>query len=229
MLLLGAQIMQIGTDRIPPVTLATVILNAVIYMRLLPFLPSVYGACTSNVNVLRDKQWQRLLLSSFYHLDDMHLYFNMVSFIWKGLILERTLKSRKFLIIIAIFSVLTQLVMLGLNQAFAEMFTNDQYKYTCAAGFSAVIFALKVLTTSSSNDNVSVMGLPIGVPSKYACWVELILIQFLVPNASFTGHLAGILVGLLYTHGPFLAKIINVIDDILSGIVYIVIYKCFNF
>lgn len=42
----------------------------------------------------------------------------------------------------------------------------------------------------------------IPVPSKYIFWAELVLIQLITPNVSFVGHLAGILVGLLYTKGP---------------------------
>ena len=44
------------------------------------------------------------------------------------------------------------------------------------------------------------MGIPIG--SKYAVWAELVLIQIISPNASFVGHLAGILVGLAHIYGP---------------------------
>ena len=217
--LLATQIMQIGPGRIPPVTLITVIVNVVIYMGLIPNLPSVHGACTSNHYVLNKKEWLRLCTSSFYHLDDMHLYYNMASFIWKGITLERKMKSKKFLIVIALFSVLTQVVMLMLNKLFAEAFLNRQYLSTCAAGFSAVIFSLKVLTTYNSDGNVNVMGLPISVSLRYACWVELILIHFLVPNSSFTGHLSGILVGLLYTHGP-LRKLVKVVNHCISGLYY---------
>ena len=58
--------------------------------------------------------------------------------------LESRMGSKKFGIIIALFSLLTQVVMLGVNKCLAELFTNDQYLHTCAAGFSAVIFSLKV-------------------------------------------------------------------------------------
>ncbi|CAI4228241.1 unnamed protein product [Auanema sp. JU1783] len=51
------------------------------------------------------------------------------------------------------------------------------------------------------NDHSSILGwLPI--PAKYACWAELILIEFVTPNSSFVGHFSGILTGLLYTYGP---------------------------
>ena len=42
----------------------------------------------------------------------------------------------------------------------------------------------------------------IRVSGKYAVWLELLAIQLMVPNASFVGHLAGILVGVSYTQGP---------------------------
>uniref|UniRef100_A0A7M5V7F1 Peptidase S54 rhomboid domain-containing protein n=2 Tax=Clytia hemisphaerica TaxID=252671 RepID=A0A7M5V7F1_9CNID len=216
LLLLGSQIMQIGVDRIPPVTLLTVALNAAIYLRVVPGLPSVHSACTSNNFVFKKKEWKRLFLSSFYHLDDMHLYFNMVSFIWKGMKLEQDLGRRKFISLLAVFSVATQLMMLGLNHSLYLAFKNQDYLFTCAAGFSAVLFALKVLTTASSDGNQSVMGLPIVVPTRYACWVELVLIQILVPNASFTGHLAGILVGLLYVYGP-LKPLVKILSKIVGG------------
>lgn len=53
-----------------------------------------------------------------------------------------------------------------------------------------VIFALKVLTTHyERNPYTSVYRF--SMPSKYAVWAELLIIHFLVPNASFIGHLAG--------------------------------------
>ena len=216
LLLLAGQVSRIGVDRITPVTLAIVAVNVLIYLRLIPNLPKVHGACTSYSKVIKDRQYGRIIASSFYHLDDMHLYFNMVSFIWKGIKLENKLKSRRFFILIAVFSILTQVVMLLLNYMLYEAFNNSQYLYTCAAGFSAVIFGLKVLTTSHSNNSVSVMGMPLLVPARYACWVELILIQILVPQASFTGHLSGILVGLICVYGP-LKKIIKLLDKLASG------------
>ena len=66
---------------------------------------------------------------------------------------------------------------------------------------SGVIFALKVLTTHYDRSGQHYfMGTPIG--SKYIVWAELLYIQMISPNASFVGHLAGILVGLAYIYGP---------------------------
>ena len=53
-----------------------------------------------------------------------------------------------------------------------------------------VIFALKVITTHMLPAGMHyVMGV-FPVPSRYAVWAELGIIQFLVPNASFLGMYA---------------------------------------
>lgn len=55
--------------------------------------------------------------------------------------------------------------------------------------------------------------------AKYAVWVELVLIQLFVPNASFTGHLAGILVGMAYVYGP-LKYFMDLLYSLVKGIVF---------
>lgn len=207
--LLAMQIYQVGIRHIPPTTLATVALNVAIYLRALnsffkSFIryPSITNICVSTSQVLYKRDWPRLFLAAWFHLDEWHLYYNMASFLWKGIQLERRLGTIYFAYLIAVFSVLTNLVMVGVNIAAAELLDNGSYIHTCAAGFSGVIFALKVLSTHySPRDSQRIMGI-INVPSRWACWIELVVIQLIVPRASFTGHLAGILVGLAYIKGP---------------------------
>lgn len=54
------------------------------------------------------------------------------------------------------------------------------------------------------------------MPGKYAAWAELLLIHLLVPNASFIGHLAGILSGLIYT-STFVGTVIDTILNFITG------------
>lgn len=208
LLLLFTQLYNFGFNRIPPVTLAFIAGNVGIYLRLLPNIPGLGEACVSAHHVWFNGDWKRLVFASFFHLDDWHLYYNMASFLWKGKSLESSMGSQMFLFVLGVFSVLTSAVLVGLDVAFANLFNDPSYLYTCAAGFSGVIFALKVLTTYELPHGTSmVMGM-FPIPMRYACWAELILIQLLVPNASFTGHLAGIIVGMLYVKGP-LKSIMN--------------------
>ncbi|XP_033097221.1 rhomboid-related protein 4-like [Anneissia japonica] len=209
LVLLFMQLARFGFNHIPPTTLITIGLNVAVYLKVLnKFLysligkPSIQRVCVSAVSVWYRGDWSRLLLAAWFHLDDWHLYYNMISFLWKGRFLEQLIGSYYFAYLIAVFSVVTNIVMIGINIMAAEFLEDDSYILSCAAGFSGVIFALKVVTTHlMPNHRQSIMGI-FSVPSQWACWVELVLIQVLVPRASFTGHLAGILVGLAYIKGP---------------------------
>lgn len=198
LLLLASQVFQVGLDNIPPVTLAVLGLN--VYLYLFPAAP-LMKACVSVQQAYWFKDWRRLLLSPLHHADDWHLYFNMASFLWKGIKLERRLGGPWFLYLLSVFSLLTGVVYLVLEAVLTELTDDPSYSMTCAVGFSGVLFALKVLNNHYHPGGVTyVMGLP--VSNRYVSWVELVLIHITSPGTSFVGHLAGILVGLLYTSGP---------------------------
>lgn len=203
--LLAMQIMNIGIENIPPVTLISTILQVAIFLEigdLYRWFPSPGHVCISAFNVWDRKEWYRIILGSLYHAHDFHLYYNMASFLWKGRQLERRCGSVYFGFLLAVFTVLTSIVYVALSIALSEVLDDRSYRMTCAVGFSGVIFALKVLVTHYSPSGTQyAMGI-IPVPSKYIFWAELVLIQLITPNASFVGHLAGILVGLLYIKGP---------------------------
>ncbi|XP_036093156.1 rhomboid-related protein 4 isoform X5 [Rousettus aegyptiacus] len=198
LLLLLSQIYYVGVNNIPPVTLATLALNTWFFLS--PLKP-LHSSCLSVEKCYQQKDWQRLLLSPVHHADDWHLYFNMVSLLWKGINLERRLGSKWFACVVATFSLLTGVVYLFLELALAEFMDEPGFRRNCAVGFSGVLFALKVLNNHYFPGGfVNVMGFP--VPNKFACWAELVAIHLMLPGASFAGHLSGILIGLMYTHGP---------------------------
>uniref|UniRef100_A0A9R1SQ03 Rhomboid domain containing 1 n=2 Tax=Cyprinus carpio TaxID=7962 RepID=A0A9R1SQ03_CYPCA len=198
LLLLAGQVFQLGIDNIPPVTLATLGLN--VYLFLFPAKP-LLQTCLSVQEAFWYRDWRRLLLSPFHHVDDMHLYFNMASLLWKGINLERKLGGAWFAYLLSVFSVLTGLVYLLLETGLTHMTEDSSYSLQCAVGFSGVLFGLKVVNNHYHPGGANyIMGLLIA--NRYACWVELVLIHIMNPGTSFVGHLAGILVGLLYTTGP---------------------------
>ncbi|XP_054977704.1 rhomboid-related protein 4 [Sorex araneus] len=212
LIMLLSQIFHVGVNNIPPVTLATLALN--IWLFLSPLKP-LYSSCLSVEQCYQHRDWQRLLLSPLHHADDWHLYFNMVSMLWKGINLEKRLGSRWFACVLATFSVLTGLVYLVLEFALAEFLDEPDFRRNCAVGFSGVLFALKVLNNHYCPGGfVNVLGFP--VPNRFACWAELVAIHFFTPGTSFAGHLAGILVGLMYVHGP-LKKIMEACAGIFSS------------
>ena len=208
LLLMGMQFFRFfnflsGSDRFFPVTLGVLALNVAVYMRpdVGVLWPSV-EVCISATKVWLQRQWRPLLLSPFVHGHDYHLFYNMASFMWKAVTLERHFGSPYFLYMTAVFSLLSGLVYVAINILLTEFLDIWSYMNSCAVGFSAVIFALKVVTTHLQPEGVvMVMGI-IPVPSRLACWAELVIISVIVPNASFVGHLSGILVGLAFVSGP---------------------------
>lgn len=81
-------------------------------------------------------EWRRLLLAPFHHADDWHLYFNMVSLLWKGMNLERRLGTAWFIYVLSVFSVLTGAVYLLLEALLTELADDQSYSQACAVGFS---------------------------------------------------------------------------------------------
>ncbi|ESO96657.1 hypothetical protein LOTGIDRAFT_207912 [Lottia gigantea] len=213
LILLGSQIMNVGVKKIPPVTLALIAGQVAIFLDFLPqYFYSANAVCMSSYIVWYHKKWERLFLSALYHADDMHLYFNMSSLIWKGTFLEKKFKSIYFAYLVAVFTALTSVTYVGLNLLLENTLEDHSYGMQCAVGFSGVLFALKVLVTHYTPPGLHYALGFIPVPSRYIYWVELILIQLVTPNASFTGHLAGIVVGLFYIKGPLKP----IMDSILS-------------
>ena len=189
-------------NRFFPVLMGVLALNVVVYLRpdILQW-PSVHNACISASKVWLGKKWQPLLYSAFTHANDYHLYYNMASFMWKAATLEQHFGSAYFLYMTSVFTALTGVIYVGIKMLLVEVLNDWSYMSTCAVGFSGVVFALKVVTTHLlPPGNSYIMGIP--VPSRLACWAELVLISVITPNASFVGHLAGIFVGLAFVWGP---------------------------
>ncbi|KAL0907333.1 hypothetical protein M5K25_021734 [Dendrobium thyrsiflorum] len=140
---------------------------------------------------------RRFFLSAFYHMGESHLVYNMMSLLWKGIQLETSMGSVEFASMVAALLGLSQGITLLLAKSLLLFFDYETAYYNqYAVGFSGVLFAMKVVLNSESDNLTSLNGLL--VPARHAAWVELILIQLFVPGVSFLGHLGGILAGLLY-------------------------------
>lgn len=185
----------------PPATLALVAAMVVLYVQpegLADWIPSTSAGCLQPFKVLERRDLRRLTWSPFLHADDMHLYWNMMSLLWKGVVLEPVMGTPGFVMLILQLLAGCQVVylMLAWVAAAVSPALAGSYYSTCAVGFSGVLFALKVVLNSRTPGSEAVYG--IRVPAKWVCWVELVAVSLLTPNVSFLGHLAGILTGLGY-------------------------------
>ena len=102
--------------------------------------------------------------------------------------------------ILAIVTIFSQLVFLGLSwvATFSGMMPHALDTYT--VGFSGVIFGLKAIL-NALDENAVGFGMErffsFRLPWSEIVWVELLIAQIMVPNASFLGHLSGIFAGML--------------------------------
>ncbi len=113
---------------IPPVTLWTILSQLAIYLGFIPalnvhnirkkfyteffhkkFVKNLDSICLCPLQIWRRMEWQRIIFSPFVHADDMHLYYNMISFLWKGRRLEQRFGSKYFAFMLVVFSILTSL------------------------------------------------------------------------------------------------------------------------
>ncbi|KAL9262293.1 Rhomboid-like protein, partial [Drosera capensis] len=176
-------------ERKPPVTAGLLAANTLIYLRpsiLESIIPDIDEVWFNAFLTVKNRDLKRFLLSPFYHLGESHLVYNMLSLLWKGIQLEASMGSVKFASMVTSLLVLSQGITLLLAKGLLMFFDYDRAYYSeYSAGFSGVLFAMKVVLNSQSDNYSYVQG--ILVPTRYAAWAELILIQLFVPGVSFLG------------------------------------------
>lgn len=202
----------------PPVTIALIILNLIIFA-----LPMIRGfipaelrrtadfiqrwmtpnrVCLNPSKVLAGERW-RLVLSSFVHVSDVHVLYNCSSFLYRGVTLESALGSEYFFALVVYLSFAAHVLYVAVAVAARDLGITGSLMNRCVVGFSGVLFGLKVIVNSDRRygDQANrIFG--VSVPGGSAPWAELVLVQVLLPNVSFLGHLSGILAGLIYVYVP---------------------------
>jgi membrane associated rhomboid family serine protease len=143
----------------------------------------------------------RVVTAAYMHGGLMHIGMNMMSLLALGGALEPMFGSLHYALIQALFAVAVGSLYVAL--CYAISLAVPGYQFTGAVGFSGVLFAMAMDEVSlSPAPTRSVFGL-FSVPTRLYPWVLMALLQFLLPNVSLVGHLAGVLVGLAHTRGAF--------------------------
>lgn len=116
--------------------------------------------------------------------------------------METTFGSQTFGVLLAVLTVTSQVVFLLSSYIATVLGLAPTAMITSTVGFSGVIFALKVVLNALDDNEVD-FGMrrlfAFNIPWSEIVWVELIVAQLMVPNASFLGHLSGIVAGVLVT------------------------------
>ncbi|XP_067141394.1 rhomboid-related protein 4-like [Centruroides vittatus] len=134
----------------------------------------------------------RLFLASFEHLDESHIFFNMLLFTVYGRAIEGRIGSAKFFCCLLILIITSNAI---LTVLLSIMDTVDRdYAKQCIVGASGVIFSLKVLANRYW-PFISILS--VKIDTFWCMWTEILFVHVIDPNSSFLGHLAGILAGML--------------------------------
>lgn len=130
----------------------------------------------------------------------MHIGMNMFSYMTLGKSLEK-----KFGTLFMTFTVANSVLLTSVIYILIALVTytvgSEKLMNQNSLGFSGVLFHLLVLESKCrQNTSQSIFGM-VQVSAKYYPWVMLVVIQFLMPNISFVGHLSGIVCGTLQSCG----------------------------
>ena len=186
----------------PPATMLLLAINVAAFF-VPDVLPAVAQACINPSRMQApDAFLVRSFLAAFTHADAVHLYANMSSLMYKGYCLERRGRypTKKLLLLVVELVVTSS----ALYCATAFILPGLGLWQSCAVGFSAVLFALKVvLHDCEAREGVHGRGGGL----QTASWAELLLGQFvssqyggMTSMGSAVGHGCGVLAGLVHVH-----------------------------
>jgi len=147
--------------------------------------------------------WPRLFLTVLHHTSEAHIYYNVLSLLWKGVRLEDRWGTRRMVVTSLALTFASHCFMVALSWLLYQFdATRGWSDYNAGAlGMSALLFAFKVIVHADpalEGSHEAVAGGLFSVPLRWAAWAELLFIQLLIPNVSLLGHLGGILAGLAY-------------------------------
>lgn len=161
--------------------------------------------------IVHEMELWRSFTGALAHFETLHLLFNMMTLQALGTMLESRLASIPFLYYNICLIPLTTIFMIGLIKFQIRQTGNEQFAQTSSVGFSGVLFAWSVVSSLESN---AVCPIPfatdvcfdthrfdigfIQLKFNLGPFVQLLLMQFIMPRASFIGHLSGIICGFLF-------------------------------
>jgi len=122
----------------------------------------------------------------------------MASFLFKGSQIEPLYGTVKFCFLLLELTASSQVLYILIALSGVGGILGPNLMSSCAVGFSAVLFAMKVILTHDKPGWSTIMG--ISIPTRYLAWAELAYIQLITPNASALGHACGILAGVLHVY-----------------------------
>ncbi|CAA3013353.1 RHOMBOID 13 [Olea europaea subsp. europaea] len=156
----------------------------------------------SNVGLSYDTavegHYWRIITSALSHISVLHLVFNM-SALWSLGIIEQLghmgLGLEYYLHYSLVLVVLSGMLVLGMYHVLIQKFKIDYFRRVTAVGYSCVVFGwMTILSVKQPSSKLDLFGF-LSLPISFAPFESLIFTSIIVPQASFLGHLSGIICG----------------------------------
>lgn len=146
---------------------------------------------------LEGHHW-RLITSAFAHISVIHLVFNM-SALWSLGVVEQLghmgLGVQFYLHYSLVLILLSGVLVLGAYHVLIHRLKLEHFRRVTAVGYSCVVFGwMTILSVKQPSSKLNLFGL-LSLPISFAPFESLIFTSIIVPQASFLGHLSGIVVG----------------------------------
>lgn len=143
-------------------------------------------------------QHWRIITSAFSHISVIHLVFNM-SALWSLGVVEQLghmgLGAQFYLHYTLILIVLSGLLVIGAYHVLIQRFKLEHFRRVTAVGYSCVVFGwMTILSVKQPSSSLNLFGF-LSLPISFAPFESLVFTSIIVPQASFLGHLSGIIVG----------------------------------
>lgn len=143
-------------------------------------------------------QYWRIITSAFSHISVIHLVFNM-SALWSLGAVEQLdhvgLGVEYYLQYTLVLVVVSGVLVLAMYHLLIQRFKVEYFRRVTAVGYSCVVFGwMTILSVKQPSSKLELFGF-LSLPISFAPFESLIFTSIIVPQASFIGHLSGIVVG----------------------------------
>ena len=145
-------------------------------------------------------EWYRALTGTFLHGGVLHIAMNMFTMLSLGVRIEQAVGSLALTGLTALFTLANAGLEIAIRIALFKATGDVTWTLARAVGFSGVLFSFIIIHTKvTRSETYNLCGFQI--PAWVYPWVLLVGISFIIPNASFVGHLCGLLMGIAYVKG----------------------------
>ena len=181
--------------------MVVVLLCTVLYIFQILVGPTVSAVTFSPRLVMGLGDCYCIITSALYHGGFMHIAMNMMSMVAIGGSLEKHMGTLSMAVTILHSIIWTSVLYTVIAWMAFAVFDYEKLWFQHSVGFSGVLFHLSVLECHMGPLQPRNLFGIVSVSPQWYPWVLWIVLQFILPNLSFLGHLSGIVVGTLHLHG----------------------------